>query len=220
MADPPAGAPEPPPTNTQESNLSLSVEDFQPRVPTEPLPLAHIPRKRTRSGDAFSPSGNSGRVTTREVWKLIDSLKAIITHQTVLIESTKAEIEEVKHDQNVLRDQNEKLHEEVRALRAQIEAHPPAPLTRSWAAVAANGNTAHPQTDHYRPDKDQNCVRISTQRSFVDPKDNDNSDGNIFGRYLPTDAANTHIRTALLNVQSTEGTGSLGYSMSGGGSCS
>ena len=68
------------------------------------------------------PSESTGRVTTREVWKLIDSLKVIIHHQTALIESTKAEIEEVKHDQNVLRDQNEKLHEEVRALRAQIEA--------------------------------------------------------------------------------------------------
>jgi hypothetical protein len=45
----------------------------------------------------------------------------------VLIESTKAEIEEVKHDQNVLREQNEKLHEEVRAPRAQIETTTQAP---------------------------------------------------------------------------------------------
>jgi hypothetical protein len=35
---------------------------------------------------------------------------------TTLIESTEAELQEVKHDQNVLRDQNENLHEEVRAL--------------------------------------------------------------------------------------------------------
>ena len=107
MADPPAGASEPPPTNTQETNTSFSVEDFQPRVPTEPLPHS---RKRTRSGDAFAPSDSTGRVTTREVWKLIDSLKLTIHHQTALIESTKAEIEEVRHDQNVLRDQNDKLH--------------------------------------------------------------------------------------------------------------
>jgi hypothetical protein len=40
-----------------------------------------------------------------------NSLKEIINHQTTVIESTKAEILEVKHDQNVLRDQNEKLHE-------------------------------------------------------------------------------------------------------------
>ncbi|KAJ5646736.1 hypothetical protein N7490_003108 [Penicillium lividum] len=204
MADPPAGAPEPLPTNTQESGLNLSVEDFQPRVPTEPLPLAYVPRKRTRSGDSFSSSENSGRVTTREVWKLIDSLKTIITHQTALIESTKAEIEEVKHDQNALRDQNDKLHEEVKALRTQIEAHPPAPPTRSWATVAAEGNATHPQPNPYRPDRDRNCVRISTQRSLVDPRDNEENDGNTFGRYLPTDAANTHIRTALLNAPSTQ----------------
>jgi hypothetical protein len=47
------------------------------------------------------------------VWRLIGSLKCIIHHQNTLIEPTKAEIEEVKHDQNVLRDENEKLHEEV-----------------------------------------------------------------------------------------------------------
>ena len=203
MADPPAGASEPPPTSTQETNTSFSVEDFQPRVPTEPLPHS---RKRTRSGDAFAPSDSTGRVTTREVWKLIDSLKLIIHHQTALIESTKAEIEEVRHDQNVLRDQNDKLHEEVRAMRAQIETLPLAPPPRSWAAVAASGSVASPQPTHQRPDKDQNCVRISTQRSFVDPEDNNNSDGNIFGRYLPTDSANTHIRTALMNAPSTQDT--------------
>jgi hypothetical protein len=98
MADPPAGGPEPPPTNTQESNLSFSVEDFQPRAPSEPYPESC---KGTRSGDAFTPSESTGRITTREVWKLIDSLKLIIHNQTALIESTKAEIEEVKHDQNV-----------------------------------------------------------------------------------------------------------------------
>jgi hypothetical protein len=42
-----------------------------------------------------------------EVRQLINSLKEIITHQTTVIESTKAEISEVKHDRNVLRDQNE-----------------------------------------------------------------------------------------------------------------
>lgn len=76
------------------------------------------------------------------MWKLIDSLKLIIHHQTAVIELTKAEIEEVKRDQNVLRHQNEKLHEEVRAPRAQMEATPPAPPPRSWAAVAADGNNA------------------------------------------------------------------------------
>ncbi|KAJ5666541.1 uncharacterized protein N7477_008989 [Penicillium maclennaniae] len=100
MADPPAGGPEPPPTNTQESITSFSVEDFQPRISTD---AAQIIGKRTRNGEAYTPAEGIGRITTREVWKLIDSLKDII-HQ-------------VKHDQNVLQEQNEKLYEEVRALR-------------------------------------------------------------------------------------------------------
>ncbi|GAB1192711.1 hypothetical protein APSETT444_001906 [Aspergillus pseudonomiae] len=60
-----------------------------------------------------------------------------------------AEIEEVKHDQNVHRDQNEKLHDEVRALRARIEAITPAAPAKSWAAVAANGNTFQKLSDAY-----------------------------------------------------------------------
>ena len=201
MADPPAGGPEPPPTNTQETHASFSVEDFQPRVSIDPT---QIIGKRTRNGETYTPPEGTGRITTTEVWKLIDSLKDIIHHQTTLIESTKSELEEVKHDQNVLREQNEKLYEEVRALRAQIETGPPASPTRSWAAVAASGSNSLPQPSHQRPGKEQNCVRISTQRSFVDPRDNDDSVGNTFGRYLPTEAANTHIRTALLNASSTQ----------------
>ncbi|THC88410.1 hypothetical protein EYZ11_012143 [Aspergillus tanneri] len=61
MADPPTGGPEPHPTYTQDFNASFSVEDFQPRVPIEPLPES---RKRTRSGEAFTPSESTGRVTT------------------------------------------------------------------------------------------------------------------------------------------------------------
>lgn len=38
----------------------------------------------------------------------------------------------------------------------------------------------------------------------MDPRDNDGSDGNSFGRYLPTDSANRHIRTALLNAATTQ----------------
>ncbi|CEJ62888.1 hypothetical protein PMG11_11373 [Penicillium brasilianum] len=208
MADPPPGGPEPPPTNTQRGAALFTLENFEPSI---------VPRKRrsprhgneittvARSNPEFtSTEDNNGRVTTKEVRQLIDSLKLIINRQTVLIESTKAEIEEVKHDQNVLREQNEKLHEEVRALRAQIETTAQAAPPRSWATVAANTSNTSPQPNYDHTNKDQNCVRISTQRTFVDPTDNDNSNGNTFGRYLPTDAANTHIRTALLNAPSTQ----------------
>lgn len=63
---------------------------------------------------------------------------------------------------------------------------------------------ASPQPHNHRPDKGRNCVRISTNPFFVDLRDNDNSEGDTFGRYLSTDSAYTHIRTALLNAPSTQ----------------
>ncbi|KAJ5340350.1 hypothetical protein N7541_009474 [Penicillium brevicompactum] len=187
MADPPAGAPEATPTNTKETTNPFSLEEFQPSI---------VPRKRRqpRHGDEFTSAarakpefaGNgepTGRVTTKEVRQLIDGLKDIIQRQRSLIQTTKDELQEVKRDRNVLLAQNEKPNEEIRALRAQIEAVSSTPPTRSWAA---------------------NCVRISTQRSLVDPKGNNNNDEKTFGRYLPTNSADDHIRFALLNTVSTD----------------
>ncbi|KAI3091997.1 hypothetical protein CBS147333_10276 [Penicillium roqueforti] len=186
MSDPPAGGPEPPLTNTQETHASFSVEDFQPRVSID---TGQIIGKRTRNGEAYTPTEGTGRITTREVWKLIDNLKDIIHRQTTLIESTKADLEEVKHDQNVLREQNDRLHEEVRALRAQIEASPQPNPPRTWAAIAASG-TSDPHPSLQRPEKDQKRTRTA--------------EGNSFGRYLSTDSANTYIRSALLSAPSTQ----------------
>jgi FtsZ-binding cell division protein ZapB len=49
------------------------------------------------------------------VRELIDTLKDNVHRQITLIESTQNELQEVKHNQNVLQDQNQKLHEEARA---------------------------------------------------------------------------------------------------------
>lgn len=57
-----------------------------------------------------------------------------------------------------------------------------------------------------RPERDQDYVRISTQRTFIDPRNNDSSDRNTFGRYLSVDAANSHIRTALRSDTATQDT--------------
>lgn len=163
MADPPVGAPEAVPTNTHEITNLFSSTDFQPSI---------VPRKRRqlRHGDEFTSAPRSnpefagtgeqtGRVTTKEVRQLIDSLKDIIHHQATLIQATKDELQELKHEQNILHAQNEKLHEEIRALRGQVEMPPSTPPTRSWAAVAASGNHTTPQpTNQQRSDKDQNCV--------------------------------------------------------------
>jgi hypothetical protein len=207
MADPPAGRPEPSPTNTQRRAGIFTLKSFEPSI---------VPRKRrsprhgnevttvARSNPEFAYTEDSnGRVTTKEIRHLINSLKEVIAHQTTVIESTKAELLEVKHDQNVLREQNEKLFDEIKTLRERIETPTLAVPTRSWAAVAS-GSISSPQPSYQKPKKDRNCVRISTQRSFVDPTDNNNGDGNTFSRYLPTDTANTYIRTALLNAPPTQ----------------
>jgi hypothetical protein len=61
-----------------------------------------VTRKRGRHNENYAPEENTGRVTTREVWKLIDELKDIVHRQSTLIESTKTELQEVKRGQNVL----------------------------------------------------------------------------------------------------------------------
>ena len=204
MEDPPTGGPEPSPTNTQEATASIAGDDHQARAVINAASVLNESRKRTRSGDAFTPSDPAGRITTKEVWKLIGSLKDVIRHQTAAIESTQSELQEIKHSQNVLQEQNEKLYEEVKALRAQVESTPAVTATRTWATVAAHDSDANPSPNHHQPEKEHNCVRISTQRTFVDPRDNNSGDGNTFGRYLPTDAVNTHIRTALQSDAATQ----------------
>ncbi|KAJ9481484.1 hypothetical protein VN97_g11989, partial [Penicillium thymicola] len=206
MADPHAGAPEPPRTTTQGTTTADALENpdstTAPRTRRQARPSdGHTISARSHA-ETTSTGDHNGRVTTREIWRLIDGLKETIAYQTELIQSTKNELLEVKHEQSVIHTQNENLHEEVRALRAQIDALPSTPVAKLWAAVAAS----HPplQPNHQRTDKDQNCVRINTQRSFVDSRDNDNGEQSTFGRYLPTGTANTHIRSALLSAPTTQ----------------
>jgi hypothetical protein len=71
MADLPAGGPEPHPTNTQETIASVAGDDHQARTVIDTASLLNENRKRTRCGDAFTRSDPAGRITTREVWKLL-----------------------------------------------------------------------------------------------------------------------------------------------------
>lgn len=73
--------------------------------------------------------------------------------------------------------------------------------TRSWA-VAAGTDNPQPRDTRRQNDKDKNCVRISTQRSVTEALGAENN-GDAFGRYLPTPAANAYIRAALLKTPST-----------------
>lgn len=206
MTDPPTGGPEPSPTNTRRGAQLFTLEEFEPIVPRK----RRSPRNRNEattvaySDPEFAGSqDNNGRVTTKEVHQLIHSLKEIITHQTTVIESTKAEILEVKHDQNILRDQNDKLREEIQALREQIEGQKTPSLSRSWAAVAADANNLESRENRRRTEKEKNCVRISTRQAPTDTLETEDN-GSTFGRYLTTPEANNHIRTALLNTPSTQ----------------
>lgn len=207
MTDPPTGGPEPSPTNTRRGAQLFTLEEFEPIVPRK----RRSPRNRNEatavaySNPEFAGSeDNNGRVTTKEVQQLIHSLKDIITYQTTVIESTKADILEVKHDQNVLRDQNVKLREEIQTLRGQIEGQKAPSQSRSWAAVAADANNLESRVNCQSTEKEKNCVRISTRQASTDPLETEDS-GSTFGRYLTTPEANIHIRTALLNTPSTQG---------------
>lgn len=56
----PAGRPESPPTNTQDTTAGFAAEDLEARTTVESW-------RRARSRDAFAPSDPAGRITTKEV---------------------------------------------------------------------------------------------------------------------------------------------------------
>jgi regulator of replication initiation timing len=134
---------------------------------------------------------------------LVNSLKEVITQQTSIIESARTEIQEVKTEQKALREQNTKLQEEIQALRAQLETQATTKLSLgSWAAVATTNSPQDSIRVIPQPQRESNCVRISTARP-VETDDNETNNNN-FTRYLSTDIANKHIRAALSNVESTK----------------
>ncbi|KAI3040862.1 hypothetical protein CBS147352_9731 [Aspergillus niger] len=200
----PAGVTEPHPTNTQETATIFSDYDFRPRIPAA--------RKRRRRGiDAeenepianpeFATGGESnGRVTNQDVRQYFNSFNEALKHQTEIIETVRAEVQDLKAEQQILRTHNKELQEEIQALRAKLEAQPlNTPVNRSWAEVAAGNPQPNPARTVPRPRKEPNCVRISTAPTLDQDVDNDR-----FSRALPTEAANTHIRTALLNAGTTK----------------
>ncbi|CAK41173.1 uncharacterized protein An12g06420, partial [Aspergillus niger] len=200
----PAGVTEPHPTNTQETATIFSDYDFRPRIPA-----ARKRRRRGLDGEENEPIANpefatggesNGRVTNQDVRQYFNSFNEALKHQTEIIETVRAEVQELKAEQQLLRTHNKELQEEIEALRAKLEAQPlNAPVNRSWAEVAAGNPQPNPARTVPRPRKEPNCVRISTAPTLDQDVDNDR-----FSRALPTEAANTHIRTALLNAETTK----------------
>lgn len=202
MAVPPEGDPKPHPTNLQ-GVTGPSRDDFQPIIPCK--------RRRNASKLANEPLlnpefasivENGGRVMNQEVRQLIHSLQEVITNQNNVIEAARIEIWGIKASQEELKEQNNELQEEVRTLRVQIEdLQKTAAEPKLWAAVAASSSTPTMEaTTIENPRKDPKCVRLSMEQV----PDNDNAEGDRFARYLPTDRANKHIRTALLNAETTK----------------
>ena len=207
MADPPTGAPEPLATTTTRRGTGIVVtENLAPTTTVRTRRHARVESEQTHAApepvELTNTGTSTGRVTTREIWQIIVHLQHTVEEQTTLIHATRTELREVKDNQNELQTQNEKLQEEIAALRSQVnERNAPTP-TRSWAAVAASTDNPQPRETRRQTDKDENCVRISTQRS-TEVLGADNN-GDAFGRYLPTPTANAHIRTALSKTLSTQ----------------
>jgi hypothetical protein len=101
---------------------------------------------------------------------------------------------------------HEGLRQELQSLRSAITTPSTADGQRTWASVVASRSATHLDTTisgaiNKRRDREANCIRISTQlRHDLHENESDRA----FSRYLPIDAANTHIRGALLNTDATK----------------
>jgi hypothetical protein len=200
MTAPPAVDPETAP-RTPENSARDGGEATLP--PVRRGRSARLQNQNTTIPTVEFPSLEDGktRITTQVVGNLINNLKDIIEHQSKIIESTRHEIKEIRNEQQTLRDQNLNLLKEVHDLRAQIENWTASPQTKTWAAVAAEA--AAGETQIRAPRKEPNCIRISTARPA---EYSDNGNHEAFTRYLPTDVANRHIRSALLHAEATKDT--------------
>jgi hypothetical protein len=216
MADPPNGDPGGHPASSPWDAPSLPQQGSPPPSELRRITRAYKRRRNdttTFTGTNKTPSfeftgGGEGRGTNLdEVAWLIANLKETITQQSSIIEDVRAELTEVKTKQQNLENQNTELQEEIRSLRTQLSTYSESlPSTRTWASVAASGasrgsGVSLPQTTGTgNLEKEPNCLRISTQ-----PKPNTTDrDDTTFTRYLPTDAANTYIRNAFLNANTTK----------------
>jgi hypothetical protein len=99
------------------------------------------------SASATAASEREGRETNlEEVVSLITNLKetitqqiSIIANQNSVIDGFRADLAEIKSEQQSLKNQNAELQEEIRSLQAQLNAFSASlPSTESWASVAAS----------------------------------------------------------------------------------
>jgi hypothetical protein len=196
-----------------------SAAPVRPASPPEFRRITRMYKRRRNETVTFAGSNNipsfqfagggEGRGTNLDelAW-LIANLKETITQQNNIIENIRAEVSEIKN-------QNADLQEEVRSLKTQLDTH--SASAPSWASVAAGGFNSEPGPSTRRsrtttittstiPTKEPNCIRISTQPKQDNAEASGSTEGvhSTFTRYLPTTAANTHIRNALANAEATK----------------
>jgi hypothetical protein len=222
MADPPGGDPGGDPTNSHDTVMRSPSQGPSPPAELRRITRGYLKRQRnslnsftaTKRTPIFEFTGRNDENDTSldDVLGLIADLKKIIIEQGNTIENAKADLAEIKSQQENLKIQNNELQDEIRSLRTQLSAYSGSipsgsvPSPRSWASVAASGGTARTETSlsgltrTENLNKEPNCVRISTQPEPA----NSESTGATFTRYLPTDSANSYIRNALLNADATK----------------
>jgi regulator of replication initiation timing len=134
------------------------------------------------------------------------TLNETISQSSNVIENVRTELAEIKAEQQALKTQNAELHEEIRSLRTRFDTYSASlPSSRSWASIAAGPKTTQSGTSLSRTaisenaNRESNCLRTSTQPPQTDAEPTSDS----FTRYLPTQAANEHIRNALRSANTT-----------------
>lgn len=199
-------APRPERTKKPSAKVLETQRALQSRTTTTRSSQTEATQPRDDSATASSQHEH-GNISLNEIAHLIISLKDTITKQNTTIENIKADLIEIKAEQQNLKTQNSELQEVVRALQSQlsiISTSPPS--TRTWASIAASrsgtesdSNLSRPSNPE-NPNRDLNCLRISTRPN---PTVTD-SDAATFTRYLPTETANMYIRNALRNTEATK----------------
>lgn len=191
----------------------MPIPEQIPRTPENSARDEGIPERRGRGRNSqvepikgpvveFPSLDDGKRITNQMIGNLIDSLRKVIAQQTSTIQSARLEIREIRTEQQELKEQNIKLQEEIQALRIQVETQISTTPPRSWAEVIAGDPPLNTKTIIPRPQKELSCIRISTAR----PEEGNSTETNheSFTRFLPTDAANKHIRNALSNTEPTK----------------
>ncbi|KAI3055671.1 hypothetical protein CBS147353_11281 [Aspergillus niger] len=102
--------------------------------------------------------------------------------------------------------------QEIQSLRSAITTPNTTSDGLSWAQVAADGDraqptTAYPLLNNKKQNKEDNCIRVSTE-----PNSNEGEDKgeDTFRRYLPPRTAVTHIQDALATANETKDVRVLG----------